>query len=375
MRRKSWWILTALVPALTVAAMTTAPPNLGKALDAQQRLAAEHPRDTKVLNDLGNLLVLAGRTSEAEQVYLQAIKVDPARVSARFNLGLLLQQQGRNQDAFEQYKEILRIDPTYAWAHYQIGTLHDLWRRDSEALQAYARAFALDPQLAFPEVNPQVIDNRLLTEALLAAHKRPQTTTLAPKVYDDPGRIARLLVPPVAEDEEAAEGDEAAGETAPEAAGEAAPAAAEAPSPEPSEEGATGGEGSARVLTQGDLDPAAPSNQAAPLGAGARRGTTYRPSSTAGHLPQSVQERLERLRAQALQRQGAAQQPPPPTTVVPGTVGTPRTAPGQPQARDSQGRVQTPRMPTVTRPGTSSTGRLEIELIPVERPAAVDRPA
>jgi lipoprotein NlpI len=199
-RRRSSWILISALAALTaivaIAALAAAPPNLAKTIAAQRRLATERPQDPAVFNDLGNLLMLVPQPSEAEVAYRKAIELDPNKASALFNLGLLLQQRGESREAYDLYQRAVKVDPNHAWAHYQLGTIQESRRQSSKAIESYARAFALDPQLAFPEVNPHIVDNKLVTQAMLRAYKNdfggnPQ----APKMYDDAARIAALLVP------------------------------------------------------------------------------------------------------------------------------------------------------------------------------------
>jgi hypothetical protein len=185
----------ALLSIVAITATAAVPPNIGKALAAQQRLVAERPQDAAVWNDLGNLLVLAGQPSEAEAAYRRASSIDPRRSSALFNLGLLLQQEGKTSEARQLYEKVLEIDPRYAWAHYQLGTLYERKGDRSRAVRQYAQAFTLDPQLAFREVNPQIVENGLVTESLLLAYRRHASATEAPSVYDEPSRIRELMVP------------------------------------------------------------------------------------------------------------------------------------------------------------------------------------
>lgn len=190
--------LTAItaITAVGAVALTAVPPNLARAVEAQRRLATERPQDAGVHNDLANLLLLADRPDEAEAAYRRAIELDPRKVSALFNLGLLMQQKGEVREALRLYREAVEADPRHAWAHYQIGTLYEGWNQDGKAVNWYSRAFSLDPQLAFPEVNPHIVENGLVTEAMLHAYQGDVEMPQAPKVYDEPGRIAKLLVPP-----------------------------------------------------------------------------------------------------------------------------------------------------------------------------------
>jgi hypothetical protein len=204
-RRRSSWILvsslTALAAVVAIATLAAAPPNLVKALEAQRRLVAEKPQDAAALNDLGNLLMLVPQPAEAEAAYRKAIELDPNKASALFNLGLLLQQRGEPREAYDLYERAVKADPNHAWAHYQIGTIQEARGQSSKAVDSYARAFALDPQLAFPEVNPHIVDNKLVTQAMLRAYRSDYAPPQAPKMYDDASRIASLLVPPAQHDE------------------------------------------------------------------------------------------------------------------------------------------------------------------------------
>jgi Flp pilus assembly protein TadD len=185
----------ALVAITAMTAIAAAPPNLGKALEAQKRLAAGRPRDAAVFNDLGNLLVMARQPEEAEAAYRHAVELDPHRTSALFNLALLLQRKGATAEAKQLYEKVLEVDPRHAWAHYQLGTLYEHKKDKSRAIREYSQAFALDPQLAFREVNPQIVENGLVTESLLLAYRRHSAASEAPAIYDEPGHIRDLLVP------------------------------------------------------------------------------------------------------------------------------------------------------------------------------------
>lgn len=198
MRRRTSWILVlslaGVVAIAVVAALAAVPPNLGKALEVQRRLIAERPQDAAVFNDLGNLLLLAHNPAEAEEAYRKAVELDPQKVSALFNLGLLLQQRGEAREALRHYRQVLEIQPEHAWAHYQVGSLYEAWGSQSRAVEHYARAFSLDPQLAFVEVNPHIVENQLVTQAMLRAYQEEYAVPQAPTIYDEPGRIAKLMV-------------------------------------------------------------------------------------------------------------------------------------------------------------------------------------
>lgn len=262
MFRAALWIplccLSAVAALAALAAVTTAPPNLSKALEAQRQVVAERPDDAGAYNDLGNLLQLAALPKEAEEAFRKSIALDPQKASALFNLGVLLQQRGDLRDAQKLYRQVTEVDPGHAWAHYQLGTIYEQRKDDTQAVRSYAKAFALDPQLTFSEVNPHVVDNRLLMRAVLLAYRSEDARPHAPPIYEEAGRIRSDLLGPLPGGEKPAE------PAAPEAGEPAAPALTASPAPPPSP-GKTAGEGPT-VLRPGDLDRSKRTGQAGPAG-------------------------------------------------------------------------------------------------------------
>jgi hypothetical protein len=286
-RRRSSWILvsslTAVTAVVAIATLAAAPPNLAKTLEAQRRLAAERPQDPAVFNDLGNLLMLVPQPAEAEVAYRKAIELDPSRASALFNLGLLLQQRGALREADDLYERAVKADPGHAWAHYQIGTIQEIRGQNAKAIDSYARAFALDPQLAFPEVNPHIVDNKLVTQAMLRAYKSDFAQPQVPKMYDDAARIAALLVPSPSPHDEAKE-QPAAVQNQPRP-----PAAATPGRPPVAGKGATPAPQGSTVLREQNLDRRNASGQAAPPGSTVRGGGVRQAPGAPGQ-PRGVRE-------------------------------------------------------------------------------------
>jgi hypothetical protein len=181
---------------VTLAAAAVPPPNLERALAAQRALAQRQPT-AEVWNDLGNLLQLAGKDDEAREAYENALARDAQLVSARYNLGLLQRQAGNDGQAADHFRAVVELEPTHAWAWFQLGALHEARGAEKSAVDAYARAYALDARLSFGDVNPQVIDSKLTTEALLRAQKERPAAAEAALAYEDPRHIAKLLLPQV----------------------------------------------------------------------------------------------------------------------------------------------------------------------------------
>ena len=340
MRRRTLSILVislVCAVALVVAALAAAPPNISRALEAQKRLVAERPNDPAVFNDLGNLFLLAHQPADAEQAYRKAVALDPKRVSALFNLGLLLQQRGESKQALDFYRQTLEAQPEHAWAHYQAGAIYEAGGQTSKAVGEYARAFSLDPQLAFREVNPQIVDNKLVTQAMLQAYRQGYGEPQVPAVYEDAHRIADLLVPPP----QTTPAD-AGKDTAKEPIKPVQKPAPIKPSAGPAQQGAAG----ATVIRPGDLDNRV-TGQAAQGAQGAPGRGRVQPTS---RIPQNVPrgmrewERPEPQVGGGMPAEGSS--PPIPT---PGQVLTP--PPGG----------------VYYRPGYQSTGRLNLQVLPIEK--------
>ncbi len=341
-------LVLGAVTFLALRAPAAAPPNLDRALATQTDLAAKHPDDPKVLNDLGNLQMLAGQVDAAESSYRRALEIAPQTTSAHYNLALLLEQRKSWRDAREELGKVLAAEPDNAWAHYQLGVVWAAQGSERKAVAEYAQAFRLDPDLAFPEVNPHIIDNQYVTKAMLQAYRGLPLASRAPKSYEEPSHIVAMMLP---------ESAAPAGETSQPATAGGQGAAAPGMRPQPAfaapgeRGGANVGPADAeRVLRQEDLQGQRDLNQAITPGGtyippqGGTRVRTMPPGSPQGRGTPGLPDR--------------------------GRATTPegRPFPGQPGAVRPGG-------PTHFVPGVPSTGRLETELLPGSPPDRAPAPA
>jgi tetratricopeptide (TPR) repeat protein len=72
--------------------------------------------------NLGRLLHLAGRLTEAERIYRIGAKADPF---IAFNLAVVLEDLEREPDAILAYREALALDPQFADAHFNLARLYE----------------------------------------------------------------------------------------------------------------------------------------------------------------------------------------------------------------------------------------------------------
>jgi tetratricopeptide (TPR) repeat protein len=89
---------------------------------------------------------------EAMRAYTQAVALDPALADAHVNLGRLLQLAGRPSEAIEHYRRALqaRRDPVAA---FNLGTALEELGRWTPAIAAYEMAIHLDRSFADPHFN------------------------------------------------------------------------------------------------------------------------------------------------------------------------------------------------------------------------------
>ncbi len=141
--------------------------NLGLGLASQGRTfeAIDHflaavridPRFADAHNNLGNALEHQGRTAEAIRHYEEALRIDPAMASAHYNLGLALARRGDTIRAIVHFNEALRIRPAYAQAHNNLGIVLIDLGRTTAAIDHFTEALRIDPDSATAHYNLGVV--------------------------------------------------------------------------------------------------------------------------------------------------------------------------------------------------------------------------
>src|SRR5215831_12090913 len=115
----------------------------------QRRAAAKQPY-AELASTFSQALALhqAGRLAEAEQNYLQILKVQPNQFDCLHLLGVIFSQRGNHTEAVRQIDVALKINPKAASAHYNRGIALQELKRFDEALASYDRALELKPHYA-----------------------------------------------------------------------------------------------------------------------------------------------------------------------------------------------------------------------------------
>ncbi len=89
-----------------------------------------------------------GRRAEAEQMFVEAVRLKPDHVPSRVGLGRCLLAGGRPQEAEEHLRAALRHDPEFVAASESLARALAAQERFEEALPYFERALRLSPNVA-----------------------------------------------------------------------------------------------------------------------------------------------------------------------------------------------------------------------------------
>lgn len=98
-----------------------------------------------IKGSLANVLDKAGRTDEAVQHYLEALRIEPNYWDGHYNLANALDRIGRMDEAIEHYREALQIKPHHEKAHNNLGIVLYKKGRTDEAIKHYLEALQIKP--------------------------------------------------------------------------------------------------------------------------------------------------------------------------------------------------------------------------------------
>jgi len=95
-------------------------------------------------NNLGNVLSLTNRGTEALQNYKKAVELDPNYVNATNNIGYLYLREGEYDKAITYYKKALALDKNHYIANVNLGDAYMLINDPSSARIYYEKALSLN---------------------------------------------------------------------------------------------------------------------------------------------------------------------------------------------------------------------------------------
>ena len=122
---------------------------LSEGLVANRKLATLVPNDSKILNNLGMLILeTGGEVKEALAFFKKAIALQPDYALAYYNVGCIHKLASNFLEALVYFKKAIALQPNYFIAYCQSGDAFYELGRSEEAYDAYQQTIALDPGYA-----------------------------------------------------------------------------------------------------------------------------------------------------------------------------------------------------------------------------------
>ena len=107
------------------------------ARDAYRRVLELEPGHVEARLNLGRLLHMGGRITEAEAHYRAVLASAGPSPTAAFNLGTALEDQGRAAEAIAAYRDAIAADPAFADAHFNLARLYERAGRRAAAIRHF----------------------------------------------------------------------------------------------------------------------------------------------------------------------------------------------------------------------------------------------
>lgn len=143
----------------------------GRALDRQIGRTVEalraNPDSVKLHNDLGQLLVQKGFPKDSAREFERAIKLDSHFYPAWYNLGLVRASMGDVSGAQRAFRQTVHLQKGHAEALFQLGMLAEKSGDNETAIDYYAKALRHNPDLIRVNVNPSIVNSKLIPLALI----------------------------------------------------------------------------------------------------------------------------------------------------------------------------------------------------------------
>ena len=110
-----------------------------------RELVQTYPKDVQAMNELGGVLVEAGRFQEGLQWFQRTLGIRPDLTGAQINVGVALCRLGRFDEAVSNLKHAIESSPDDATACFNLGLALKSLQRLDEALTWLRRASRLRP--------------------------------------------------------------------------------------------------------------------------------------------------------------------------------------------------------------------------------------
>jgi tetratricopeptide (TPR) repeat protein len=153
-------------------ALEERPETQTQAIDIYLKVVELEPQHAPAYINLGTLHYNRGDFARAEQYYRQAIHADPRYALAYIDLGNVLDETGRLNDAIHSYMVAIALAPNYADAHYNVALAFERLQQPRKALRHWRAYVKLDHSGPWFKHAKQQITKILKSESLQIVFRR-----------------------------------------------------------------------------------------------------------------------------------------------------------------------------------------------------------
>ncbi len=111
------------------------------------------PEFGQALTGLGALFLVQQRVEEAENLFEKALSIDPNHATALINLAMIDQSRGQKDRALARLEKVVAKNPDYAEAHLNLGSLLASMKQLDRAIFHLSKAIAFNPKRAIAHLN------------------------------------------------------------------------------------------------------------------------------------------------------------------------------------------------------------------------------
>ncbi len=127
--------------------------NYNGAAEFFKKKLEKRPDDAMLHNEYGFALMKLHLNKQAQEEYLEAIRLQPEYPEAHFNLGTTLYRLGQNREAVKEFKAAIEQRPSYTEAYNRMGLAYYHDGKFQKAIENFKQAIQMNP------ANPTYKDN------------------------------------------------------------------------------------------------------------------------------------------------------------------------------------------------------------------------
>ncbi|MFH1368917.1 MAG: tetratricopeptide repeat protein [Elusimicrobiota bacterium] len=121
------------------------------------RTAARNPTNTRVLNNLANVLMERGNYEASERIFRNVVSLAPDDAAAYGNIGILKQKKGDIDGAMSDFEKAAALDPGDDRNFANLASAHLMKGDKEKAMEYYGKALKIKPASAAVYTNMGII--------------------------------------------------------------------------------------------------------------------------------------------------------------------------------------------------------------------------